>query len=218
MLPVTRLKGFTLIEMLIAMTLLGVLVVLLFSSLKLAATSWVAGDAKVVAVNKKAVVYQFFKQHLPTIHPLAYLTNTQDPADNQQEQPVFTGNAQHMRFVGALPLSSARKGLQIFEIAAKSDDSSKVMVQLSPYQQTDNVQIDREVLIDHVKSFAFAYFGQTDPSAPAVWTTDWPQSEQLPSLIKVSILLDDISYWPDMVFAVKINQHVAPNQAAPATP
>jgi general secretion pathway protein J len=53
-------QGFTLIEVLIAMTLLGIMVVLLFSSLKICADSWEKGESKITDVNEVAVVFNFF--------------------------------------------------------------------------------------------------------------------------------------------------------------
>ena len=79
-------KGFTLIEVLIAMTLLGVMVVLLFSSLRIAAESWEAGETKTAQVNQKAVVYQFFKRHLSSIRPLPMLENEAVDLENESLQ------------------------------------------------------------------------------------------------------------------------------------
>jgi len=55
-----HLRGFTLIEVLIAMTLLGIMMVLLFTSLKICADSWEKGESKITDVNEVAVVYNFF--------------------------------------------------------------------------------------------------------------------------------------------------------------
>ncbi len=200
-------QGFTLIEVLIAMTLLGVMVVLLFSSLRIAAESWNAGESKMAQVNQKAVVYQFFKRHLTTIRPLPILNI--DP-NNPEELQVFRGYPQTLRFAAALPASSARKGLQIFTIAPNPENSSILMVSLVPYRLTEtdqNQPPDRpEILLEDVAKLQFAYFGKTEDVAESQWREEWALADRLPSLIKVSIVLKDGSYWPDMIFATKITQ------------
>jgi general secretion pathway protein J len=202
-----RHNGFTLIEMLIAMTLLGIMVVLLFSSLKIAAESWDAGENKIVEVNRKAVVYQFFKRHLTTIRPLPIQqTSQQSGSENlETDEQAFLGQSRAIRFVAGLPASSARKGLQVFEIYADSAEPSTIMVALSPYLQAEPGEPDREVLLQNVKTFAFAYFGKKEDDGEAVWLDDWTGTDRLPQLIKVGIRLEDGSYWPDMVFPLKIN-------------
>lgn len=201
--------GFTLIEVLIAMTLLGVMVVLLFSSLRIAAESWEAGESKTAQVNQKAVVYQFFKRHLTSIRPLPML-------DNQQEGEVeslqaFAGYSQSLRFAGALPASSARKGIQLFKVFLNPDKSSTLMVSLTPYRQTETQPKEEPpvVLLEGVSELKFSYFGKTEEVAEDLWLDEWVQADRLPRLIKVSILLKDNSFWPAMVFAPKVTQ--APN-------
>ena len=66
----SRSNGFTLIEVLIGMTLLSIMVVLLFTSLKICADSWEKGESKITNVNEMAVVYNFFQQHLSVARPL----------------------------------------------------------------------------------------------------------------------------------------------------
>lgn len=207
-----RRNGFTLIEVLIAMTLLSVMVVLLFSSLRIAAESWNAGETKVAEVNTKAVVYQFFKRHLTTIRPLPMLDNQQNyQPENQQ---AFQGLPQSLRFVAGLPAASARKGLQLFQIALDPSNNSTLLVTLTPYRETDPdvvlEPVKPEVLLEHVAGLRFSYFGKIEDIAEAQWRDEWRVADRPPSLIKVSIQLEDGSFWPDMVFPLKITQSVNP--------
>jgi len=201
--PANNRRGFTLIEVLIAMTLLSIMVILLFSSLRMAAESWNAGENKIIEVNKKAVVYQFFKRHLATIKPVSL----QAAEDGSMPEPGFQGQNQFMRFVAGLPASSARKGLQIFTVGFDTDFPSSLMVTLSPYQQNLAGQTSPEkvVLLENVKNYSFSYFGSMDETGNSGWQEQWTILDRLPQLIKVSIVLDDDSLWPEMVFPVRIN-------------
>ncbi len=199
-----RVNGFTLIEMLIAMTLLGVLVVLLFSSMRIAAETWNAGQAKMIQTNKKAIVYQFFKSHLSSAQSVLSIDSS-DEENGQLPSVEFVGHPASLRFVAGLPISSARKGLQIFTVAMDSN-SAKIMVSLTPYVQMGANQTDVEAILDHVKSFSFSYFGMQDPSNGVTgWTENWGPTDHLPALVKIRIQLDDGSFWPDMLIPVKIN-------------
>lgn len=199
-------NGFTLIEVLIAMTLLGVMVILLFSSLRIAAQSWNAGEQKMAAVNQKAVTYQFFKRHLTAIRPVPTLTT--ESAYALDVTSVFQGFPQSIRFAAGLPASSARKGLQIFSIAPDPENSSILLVTLTPYRLTeaDPEPVKPEVLLENIAGLKFAYFGRIEEFAEPQWHEEWTVADRLPSLIKVSIALRDGSYWPDMVFPMKISR------------
>lgn len=210
-----RSNGFTLIEMLIAMTLLGIMVVLLFSSLKIAAESWNVGEGKLVEVNRKVVVYQFFKRHFTTIKPV--LTQPEGSINEPAALPqlLFQGHANSVRFVASMPVSAKRKGLQIFEIAADPQNPATLMVALSPYQSAEAVPPEKVVLLDKMTAFKFSYFGKLDEASTPVWQEDWVMANYLPQLIKVTIGLQDGSYWPDMVFPLKINAQAATGMIEP---
>lgn len=203
-------NGFTLIEMLIAISLLGIMVVLLFASLRTAAESWDKGEEKISQVNKKAVVYQFFKRHLLTAKPLPPFSNQQTQPDQQQDitaltQLEFRGLPQSIHFISALPAASARKGLQIFNVGLGVEDPTILKVALTPYRQAEDPGPDEEptVLLEGLKEFTISYFGESGEGGSA-WQDAWQNAERLPKLVKIHIALRDGSFWPDMIFPLKI--------------
>lgn len=204
--PISR-NGFTLIEVMIAITLLGVIVVLLFGSLRIAGKSWSTGEDKIARVNQKAVVYQFFKRHLTSIRPLP-MPKRDDPLGRETTEQAFQGQAQRLQFVAALPAASTRKGLQMFTIQPDPRSTAIIQVALRPYRETGDefdVAEPPVVLLENVAAFKFAYFGNTEEGGEKVWRDEWLEADRLPSLVKISIALKDRSYWPDMVFALRIN-------------
>ena len=53
-------KGFTLIEVLIALSLLSVMMLMLFAGLRIGAKSWDKGENKLVQVTEMTSVHNFF--------------------------------------------------------------------------------------------------------------------------------------------------------------
>ncbi|CAD6878807.1 hypothetical protein [Methylomonas albis] len=207
-------KGFTLIEMLIALSLLSIMVALLFASLRIAAESWNSGEAKISEVNKKAVVYQFFKRHLSNTKPFPVIPDQQQNNQQQDLQDVpklaFTGLPQSISFVSALPAASARKGLQVFHVGLDPQKPSTLKVALTPYRQTESIPTDAEpvVILENLRHFKISYFGADTGNGDGTsgWVDEWQgqTTGQLPKLVKISIALSDDSFWPDMIFALKI--------------
>jgi len=189
-------SGFTLLEVMLAMTLLSIMVVLLFSSLKIGAESWNKGEKKIAEVNEKAVVYQFFKRHLPAIKPL---WNEFSDGDRTFS---FQGKTDTLQFVSAFPASAARKGLQLFKMKLDQTEKGIVKVELSPFYPTlDEQEWQKEevVLLENVKSIELSYFDLIRTT----WMDSWQEKQTLPALIKIKIELFDDSFWPEMVFALR---------------
>ena len=193
--------GFTLLEVMIAMTLLSIMVILLFSSLKIGAESWDKGERKIAEVNEKAVVYQFFKRHLPTIRPLW------DDFSDDERSFSFQGMQDKLQFVSVFPASASRKGMQLFEVGFDKTEKGVIKVVLKPFYpplEDEQWQLEEVVLLDNIEEFELAYFGKEDSGSEGVWTDNWQEKEFLPALIKVRIELEDGSYWPEMIFALKL--------------
>ena len=201
-----RLAGFTLIEVMLAMTLLSIMVTLLFGSLKICAESWNRGETKIAEVNEKAVVYQFFKRHLPSIRPLW------DDFSGDDRQFSFQGEPNRLQFVSIFPASSGRKGLQIFEIAYDKANDGQVKVMLNPfYPAVEEQQWEEEevILLEHVEKFEISYFGKEggenfEDDNEGEWLDQWMEKESLPALVKITIELESRSFWPEMIFALKL--------------
>jgi len=142
-------QGFTLMEILIAMSLLGIMVVLLFASLRTSAQSWQKGEDKIAKVNEVAVVYQFFKRHLATAMPL------NDDFDPEKIHFSFAGEPEAISFVSAFPASAAKPGLQLFSLRIMEDDQGRYLqAEMTPFVTIlPGVERPKEqiTLIDHVK-------------------------------------------------------------------
>jgi general secretion pathway protein J len=197
-------KGFTLIEVLIAMTLLGVMMVLLFTSLKICADSWEKGESKITDVNEIAVVYNFFQRDLSVAKPL-----WNDLPEGEGEKTFsFQGTAQSLQFVSAFPASADRSGLQLFSIGLLEEDNEQVIkVRIVPFvPSVEGVEWHKEevTLIKHVEDFTLAYFGSEDGVSEGVWTEEWLNKAALPRLVKINIHLENGSYWPEMIIDLKV--------------
>ncbi len=197
------LKGFTLIEVLIAMTLLSIMMVLLFTSLKICADSWEKGESKITEVNEIAVVYNFFQRDLSVAKPL-----WNDLPAEEVKTFSFQGSNQSLQFVSAFPASAGRSGLQLFSLNLQEEDNEQfINVTIVPFiPMTEGAKWHKEevTLIKHVSDFTLSYFGSADGVSEGVWTEEWLNKEVLPRLVKINIKLENESYWPEMIIDLMV--------------
>lgn len=193
--------GFTLIEVLIAMTLLGIMAVLLFGSMKICADSWQKGEDKITEVNDVAVVYQFFQHHLSTAKPLW------DDFSEENKVFAFQGRNQALQFVSAFPASAKKSGPQLFSLKLINDgDGQAIQASITPfYPVADGEEWRKEeiTLLRHVRSFSLSYFGLDEYQPEGLWQDDWLEKETSPRLVKIKIARDDGSFWPEMIVELK---------------
>ncbi len=197
-------QGFTLIEVLIGMTLLSLMVVLLFSSLTIGAKSWEQGERKIADVNEIAIVQQFFNHHLAHATPQ---WNDFDPEKDRQFS--FQGKKQSLQFVAAFPASAERAGLQLFNLELKEKNKQRfVSVTLTPFfplTEGENWFQDEIELVRGVQKFELSYFGLSDQTGEYAWYSEWLEKEQQPNLVKILLELDDGRYLPEIVVALNVD-------------
>jgi general secretion pathway protein J len=195
-------QGFTLIEVLISMTLLSMMMVLLFGSLKICADSWEKGENKIYEVNEFAVVYNFFHHYLSLAQPLW------DDFSSEKPSFSFQGNAHSLQFVSEMPASAGRLGLQLFSVDLQSDNNNNfVKVTLTPFfplAETATWHKEEEILIKHVSDFSLAYFGSDDEVSLGKWQNEWLAKNVLPRLLKINITLDNGIICPEMIIELKV--------------
>ncbi len=198
-----RLRGFTLIEVLIAMTLLSIMMVLLFTSLKICADSWERGENKITDVNEMAVVYNFFQRDLSIAKPL-----WKDLPVEEDKSFSFQGSSQSLQFVSAFPASAGRSGLQMFSLNLLEENNEQVInVTIVPFirlTEGEKLQKEEVTLLKHVTDFTLSYFSSASEISESVWTDEWLNKEALPRLVKINIKLDNGIYWPAMIIDLKV--------------
>jgi general secretion pathway protein J len=59
--------------------------------------------------------------------------------------------------------------------------------------------------LDHVKQLQFSYFGKVDENFDRIWESEWNDMEEQPRLVRIKVVLDDESLWPDMIFPLKVS-------------
>jgi general secretion pathway protein J len=221
--------GFTLIEVLIAMTLLSIMVVVLFGSLRICAQSWEQGENKITEVNEVAVVYNFFERHLSSAIPLwddfsagqsgngavavnnasaANQTGADTGTDNSDKILSFQGKKKSLQFVSFFPASAGRSGMQLFFIEQDKQDGEQVIkVAITPFfpvTEGEEWHKEEEVLLRHVSDFRLAYFGAADDTGKSRWQDEWLKKEVQPQLVKISIKTTKGVFWPEMIIELKV--------------
>lgn len=189
-------------EVLIALTLLSIMVVLLFTSLRICADSWEKGESKIAEVNEVSVVYNFFQRHLSAARPLWN--------EVQGENPVFSfqGKQQSLQFVSAFPASVGKSGPQLISISLQDEAQDQIVkVQLTPFftaAEGEELTKEEVTLVSHVSDFTLAYFGSEDGVSEGSWQNEWLEKQVQPRLVKISVKLDNEIYWPEMIIELKV--------------
>jgi general secretion pathway protein J len=200
-----RQGGFTLLEMLVALIVLGFLIIGLNQGVQTGLGIWRAQARQVGHVAELAPTARVLQSLLAGI-PVVPLTNN----DRGSPRPIsFRGTESRLEFVGDLP-----NGLgltQRAEMALVLKDDRLVLSWVPRRRElggTAQPSSDAE-LLRGVARLQLDYFNTSAQGVPAGWVARW-DAPALPALIRVRLgfAKGDNRHWPDLI--------VAPRLAAPA--
>ncbi|CDH43929.1 MAG: prepilin-type N-terminal cleavage/methylation domain-containing protein [Candidatus Competibacteraceae bacterium] len=191
-----RQTGFTLLELIVAITLMGLVLVVLYSGLRLGLNSWEGGEQRAEATNRQRLVEEFLRRQLAQSITV-YRTN-----DGQEKAVVFTGQSNSIEFVAPMLAQLGPGGLYRVRIDGAN---SRLQVHFRPYRYNNpNAGEEQEsVLLEGVSALEWAYFGpeRDDDAEPPRWRSDWVSSERRPLLVRLNLTLRG-EPWPDLVVAL----------------
>lgn len=189
--------GFTLLELVVAITLLGLLLVVLYSGLRLGLNGTDSGERRAEATNRLRLVQEFLRRQL--VQSMTVRTNDQQG----NRVVVFSGQADGIEFVAPLLAQLGQGGLYRIRLGA-SDGRLWMRWRLYRTDEGPAGGQEREtVLLDGVTGAEWGYFGpeRDDDQQPPRWRADWSNTERRPLLVRLNLTRPGES-WPDLVVAL----------------
>jgi general secretion pathway protein J len=197
-----RQHGFSLLEMLVALTVLGLLMVGLNEGVRTGLGLWSAQTRHVGGIAQLDSTARLLRSLLVSI-PLGPAA-----ASDPGSPPVaisFSGSADQLAFVGDMPtgLGSTRRA----NITLALDDGRLILL-WTPHrhEQLGTAPIaEKTELLGGIAGIEFAYWGTSDAASPATWLTQWA-GPAMPQLIRIHLALakGDNRRWPDIVVAPQL--------------
>ncbi|NOR20341.1 MAG: prepilin-type N-terminal cleavage/methylation domain-containing protein [Xanthomonadales bacterium] len=200
--------GFTLVELLLAITLMSILLGLTYTGLRAATRSSERGEKMLADGGEIRASHQFLRRQLNQMLPLAFGAT----GNNDNDRIVFVGDAGSIQYVAPMPgyLGSGGPQVQFIELASANDEGvlqfSHALLQ--GYQDEHLFERDPVILLEGVESGGFEFLGLSEDGEPTGWTTSWDQPDKLPVAVRLNVEFSDDRQmlWPELLAGVRIDE------------
>jgi general secretion pathway protein J len=190
--------GTTLIELLVALSLLSLMAVLLLGGMRLGLRVWDSGGDRQVFEQRLERTDAFLRQLLGQAGRAAPQVQALGAADatGTTVQPIiktgFLGEADRLHFIALLPYQLGSDGKYEFELARHSSAQGGNLVlgwrrSIGSASEVDGPT--QTVLLGDVRSMRFAYFGHLTNESRSAWHDRWSDPSGLPALIRLDLSL-----------------------------
>lgn len=199
-------RGFTLVELLLAITLLSILLALAYGGFRASTRATDRGQDILEESSRLRLAHQFVHRQLNQILPISF----SDP-ETEDLPIVFEGSTNSIRYVGPMPGYLGFGGPQVQELSIVPSEEGRALVLrhalLQGFRESDLDDRAPILLIDHIENAEFAFQGRDEQGLAAAWQNTWEETTILPLAVSLDIDFSEEAHmdWPELVASVKID-------------
>ena len=190
-----------------ALTLLGLISVVLFSSFKLGVRAWEAGSASAGQLSEVEVVQNLLRTQLSEARQL--------PVGPREVHTEFTfaGSPEELRFSAPMPAHLGMGGHHVIVLSTDGSGANRdLILRWRAYRPDMSFMDDRWseplVLLNGIAGIGIEYFGRSEEEERPSWRETWDHEKTPPDLIRlrVAFAAADRRRWPELVVAPRVRQ------------
>jgi general secretion pathway protein J len=213
MMPARRQKGFTLIEVLLAVGLMATIMALAYGGLRASTRAALRGEERIANVQNMRMVHQFIRRQLNQVLPLAYVSDAED-------RITFEGDSDSITFVGSMPGYLGFGGPQIQSLSFEPGDQGfDLVMRHMPLAASDDGGLGNTeaiVLLESVENGQFSFLGRDELGELGEWESYWETVETPPESITLEIELNESLQltWPVLTATRQVDFNAGQIRAA----
>jgi len=189
-----RALGFTLIEVLVTLTILGFILLIIFGAFRLGASAWNRGESKKEEYQKVRIISQLISRQVKSAVPYKIKTEK-----TEGDYLAFEGKAHSLKFVSAFPMKSRQaEGFvyAVYEFKEGGEKGGRLIL----YEQrvlnkdffSDDLMEDQGIsILEGVSNVRFEFYreGDSEQKEAEEWVEEWNPKEEkeLPKALRIII-------------------------------
>lgn len=199
----SRAKGFTLIEVMVALTLLSLIMVATIAALRTFGNTKVTLERVTNRVDEIRVVSGFLRNTVGAAMPVMREGAIDDTLeDTAGFGTYFWGDSTHLVWVSPLVAGTSLGGTFVMQMTYRDD---KLEIQWHPYVSSVEAlhwgDVESRVLLDDVDEFELAYLSAFGDE----WVDEWAGIGANPVAVRMNIKSHG-KYWPELVMRLDLGE------------
>ena len=181
-------KGFTLVEVMITLTILGFILLIIFGGFRLSYSAWERGDSTKDELQRRRIISQLISQQIKSIVPYRIKTEKAEG-----DYLAFQGKSQSLKFVSALPIHTKRPDGFVYAIYEFKEGQLILYEQRALNRNFFEEEPREETgisILEGISNIRFEYYREADKEKNQTeeWVEEWSAKEEkkLPKLLRMT--------------------------------
>jgi general secretion pathway protein J len=190
-------RGFTLLELLIALTIVSLIVVIIFGALRIGIRAWEKGEKDVDIRQRQRIVLDLIKRQLAS-------TCASNVWGRDQQLISLRGDSKFIEFVSQIPMTPGNRFGTVYVKYAVKREKEGDKEHLTFYEKNialpdkkigvgNPAEGDFSELISGMKSMVFEYLKERPGEAASIWQKSWDPAvdKGVPRAVRVTLKEND---------------------------
>jgi general secretion pathway protein J len=189
-------KGFTLIEVVVTLTIVGFVLLIVFGVMRLGISAWEKGETAQEDDQRIRVLTQLFCRQIKSVVPYKIKS-----PKAEGDYLAFEGKAHSLKMVTALPLLTQRAEgfvFAVYELQEGRREGKRLVLYEQRALNKDFMDIPPKEesgvpILEELEDVRFEYFRDEDPekTRSAEWVEEWDAKEEkeLPKALRMKLIL-----------------------------
>lgn len=202
--------GFTLLELLVALVLLGLISTIALGGVRLGARTWETVSEKAGNNGRTQMVRAFLRRELSQASPVFA------PDSGGADMLAYEGGRDSLLFVAPLALHFGLGGFQRLELAIIDDPQEagagkQLILTRRPFHRDEALDKEdeddeRHILLEGIEEAEFAYREGGEGAGGGAWSSEWRDRDALPAMVSLRVTFRDgrKAIWPELLVAGRI--------------
>jgi general secretion pathway protein J len=200
-------SGFTLLEIIVVMTMLSLIMVMIYGGIQSSRKLSEKGLKRINASNEIRVVSELIRRQISRILPMAF-------KENDGEFVIFEGDDNHIMYVSPMPGYLGKGGPHVQLIEIVNAKGGKIL-QFSHWLLNDSLEEDSfedsdqepVVLLENIRGAEFSFIKLNEEGEPGEWESQWEESENTPLMVQLEVDMGEnaLMQWPIMQVALMLD-------------
>ena len=173
-------SGFTLLELLISLVMIGVIAIIITGAIRLGIRAVNKGETKIDHLERTRASFNIIDSQIQSQIPLTF-------EENGEKKYYFQGDKESLQFSTNYSLWGGQKGYVMVRYKAESDDTGKQFLAVS--ENIIGTNSNRETrLFSTVDEIYFEYFFKDPTEEKGKWVDKWTDTANIPEKVKFHLI------------------------------
>lgn len=171
-------KGFTLLELMVSITLLSIILLILFGAMRLGHRSIEKAEKKIEFLERLRTTIQIIDAQLQSQIPLTY-------EEEGEKRLYFIGQKDSFQFASNFSVWQGHRGFVKVQYSIEEDSKAKKAL----YVTENTIMVDqprKTLLINGLQGISFLYFNKDLAEEEGEWMDEWSDSSSIPEKVAIN--------------------------------